>query len=239
MRTEPIIGEIKLDGVAVGRGSVTQEPAIGTHTISFSDVPGFIAPPNQIIEITDRSSEQEIVGRYRATVDLEIRVDENGRIKTRGIINIQTGYWTEEKGEVPTQENGPEIVKIKPYDFYVYQFGPGRPNANPSGSDYLEVTFNLPPGFDTDRPLSLVLEGYATNRNFQFNLSKLTEIAIEVNGQVSQANIRPSVNIDETRTVARDAYPISRFLKAGANRVMIRLTDNSKCYYLLRGMKIE
>ncbi len=239
IRTEPIIGEIKFDGIAVGRGSVNQEPSAGSHTVTFGDVIGFVTPSSQVIEISDRSSEQEVVGHYRATVDIDVKVDESGRIKNRGILNIQTGYWTSEKGMTPSQEYGPEIVKVKPYDFFAYQFGPGRPNANPSGCDYVEVTFNLPTGFDADRALSLILEGYATNRNFQFNLTKLTEIAIMVNGQTVHANIRPSVNIDETRTVARDAYPISRFLKPGANSVVIRLTEDAKCYYLLRSMRIE
>ncbi|MDK9700717.1 MAG: hypothetical protein OEM52_11285, partial [bacterium] len=211
----------------------------GVHTISFGEVSGFLTPANKSIEINDRSTQIDVVGTYIPSIEIDFKLDESGRVKSRGIINVETGYWLSDKGTVPSTEHGPEIVKVKPFDFYVYQFGPGRSNANPSGNDYIDVTFNLPSGFDAGRSLSLVLEGYATNRNFQFNLTKLTEISIAVNGQTVQSGIRPTVNIDENRTVARDAYPIGRFLKTGANHVMIRTTDNSKCYYLLRGMRIE
>lgn len=239
IKTEPIIGEIKFDGVVIGKGSVTYEPPLGPHTISFGDVIGFTPPIPRTIEITDGMSETFIVGQYRPSIDVLFHLDETGQVRTKGVTQYQTGYWLDNKGTIQTSEYGPEVLKTRPFDFFVFQMGPGLPNANPSGNDYIELTFNLPSGYDAGRSLSLVLEGYATNRNFQFNLTKVTEIAIHVNNQIVQTGMRPSVNIDENRTVARDVFPIGRFLKSGTNKVLIRTTDNSKCYYLLKSMRIE
>lgn len=239
IKTEPVVGEIKVDGVVVGKGTVTYEPTVGSHTISFGEVLGFITPQPRTIEVSEAMKDNYIVGQYRPAIDIEFKLDETGNIRSRGIIQYNVGYWTQNQGTIPSNEYGPEIIKTKPFDFYVFQLGPGKPNANPSGNDYIELLFNLPTGFETGRSLSVVLEGYATNRNFQFNLTKVTEIAIHVNDQPVQLNIRPSVNIDETRTVARDVFPIGRFLKAGTNKLLIRTTDNSKCYYLLKSVRIE
>ncbi|MCX7835312.1 MAG: PEGA domain-containing protein [bacterium] len=239
IKTEPVAGEIKVDGIVIGTGEIEIEPSMGMHTISFGDVIGFITPSPRTIEVSDRMTETVILAQYSPSIDVEFKLDETGKIRSKGIIQYNVGYWTQEQGAVPSNEYGPEIVKTKPFNFYVFQMGPGKPNANPSGNDYIEILFNLPVGIERGKSGSLIIEGYATNRNFQFNLTKLTEIAIYVNDQPIQMNFRPSVNIDETRSVARDVFPIGRFLKSGTNKILLRTTDYSKCYYLLKSLRIE
>jgi len=112
-------------------------------------------------------------------------------------------------------------------------------HRNPPGGDFVEFIFELPENFSQNKILYLSLRGLASNKNYLFNMTKSTDIAVEINGRTVVNHHSPINNIDRQEPLGVDSWPVSDFLRIGENRVLIRTTEDNKCYYYLHSVEIN
>jgi hypothetical protein len=86
MTTPPAAG-IRINGRAVGVGKALMELPYGTHTVEFSDVPGYRTPEKVTVTVTMENPHPEITGTYEKLVGnsyLAILPSEDVGIKFEG-----------------------------------------------------------------------------------------------------------------------------------------------------------
>ena len=240
IRTEPIEGDIFIGGILMGHGETVKEHQLpGRFTISFGKVRGYRTPEPAEVQLSERRPSVTKVGLYLPIIEIAASLGQNGQIVKQKVNEVRTGYFYPNTGPVPSEDFGPEIKKLPLYNIYTYEMGYAFARRNPPGSDFMEIIFDLPENFEKNKILYLSLRGLASDNNYLFNLTKFTDIAVEINGRTLIAHYPPINNLDREEPLGRDSWPISDFLKIGENRIMIRTTEDNKCYYYLHSIEIN
>ena len=240
IRTEPVEGDIYVGGILKGHGNIVREHQLpGRFTISFGKVRGYRTPDEIEVQLSERNPSVTKVGLYLPIIEISASLGQNGQIIKHKVREVRTGYYYHNTGPVPSEEVGPDIKKLPSYNIYVYEMGYAFARRNPPGSDFVEVIFDLPQNFERNKILYLSLRGLASDNNYLFNLTKVTDIAVEINGRTLITSYPPINNLDREEPLGRDSWPISDFLKIGENRIMIRTTEDNKCYYYLYSIEIN
>ena len=240
VRTEPVEGDIFIGDILMGHGETVKEHQLpGRFTISFGKVRGYRTPEPIETQLSERNPSATVVGKYLPIIEMAASLGQNGQIVKQKVQEIRTGYYYSNTGPVPSEEYGPQITKLELYNIYAYEMGYAFARRNPPGNDYVEVIFSLPENFNENKILYLTLKGLASDNNYLFNLTKVTDIAIDVNGKTVVAHHSPINNLDREEPLGRDSWPISNFLKIGENRVVVRTTEDNKCYYYLHSIEIN
>jgi len=240
IRTEPVDGDIFLDNILMGHGECIREFQLpGRFTVSFGKVRGFRSPDDITVQISEREPSVSTVGRYYPIIEIAFSLGQNGQIVKNNVKEVRTGYYYPNTGPVPAEETGPALQKLDAYNIYVYEMGYAFAHRNPPGGDFVEIVFDLPENFNQNKILYLTLRGLASNKNYLFNLTKSTDIAVEINGKVVVNHHTPINNLDRQEPLGGDSWPISDFLKMGENRILVRTTDDNKCYYYLHALELK
>lgn len=238
--TEPVDADIFVNSILMGHGEMVQEyQTPGRLKISFGEVRSFKTPPPIEAQLSERNPTINEKGVYLPLIELSVSLGQDGLVVEKGVSHVYSGYYFPNTGPVPSGENGPEIKKLEYHNVYAWEMGYAFARRNPPGSDYLQVIFSLPENFSKNKVLFLTLRGCASNRNYLLNLTKTTDIAIEVNGREILSHFSPTANIDWQEPMGKDSWPISDFLKVGENNVIIRTTAENKCYYYLNAIEIN
>ncbi|MBL7191610.1 PEGA domain-containing protein [bacterium] len=240
VNTEPVDADIYVDGILMGHGETVQKyQKGGDMSISFGDVRGYNPPPSIDIQLSERNPTIKETGIYYPIINMSVKINQDSLVEQHGIKKVVTGYHFSNTGFVPSGEAGPGIKKLEYYDIYAWEMGYAFSRRNPPGSDFVQIVFNLPDNFEKNKVLFLNLRGFASNNNYLFNLTKVTDIAVEVNGKEIVSHYSPISNIDRNDPIGRDSWPISDFLKNGENTITVRTTDENKCYYYLHAIEIN
>ncbi|NQS97650.1 MAG: PEGA domain-containing protein [candidate division Zixibacteria bacterium] len=240
IRTEPVDGDIFIGGIIMGHGETVKEHQLpGRFTISFGKVRGYRTPEPVEVQLSERNPSITKVGLYLPIIEISASLGQNGQIVKKKVREVRTGYFYSNTGPVPSEDFGPEVKKLPLYNIYTYEMGYAFARRNPPGSDFVEVIFDLPQNFEKNKILYLSLRGLASDNNYLFNLTKVTDIAVEINGRTLISHYPPINNLDREEPLGRDSWPISDFLKIGENRIMVRATEDNKCYYYLYSIEIN
>ncbi|KPL07179.1 hypothetical protein AMJ86_05445 [bacterium SM23_57] len=234
VHTEPVEGRIYVDDrfCAMGEYQI-KNLGYGEYVVSFGSVDGFSTPESQRIEISEDNPSLDVVGAYRPIIYISAGLDEKGQFTKQGVNAVVGGVYFHGSGFTVDKIRGPALKYLEANQFYAWELGYADAERNPPGMDAVEFTFQIPAGFDPDKIVQLRLYGYASNHNYPFTFLNKTEIAIYVNGSGVQSNCKPQYNIDEERALGYDEFDITAFLKEGTNHLMIRTTENSRCFYYL------
>jgi hypothetical protein len=239
IKTEPVAGEIFVDGRSVTRGVYQEEVSIGTYKVSFGEVPGYQTPEPQQVSISELQPEMEIVGIYVPKVYIEVSLGDEGQLIRHGCRDVTVGYYMPDQGAVESFEYGPTIEKIKSQGMYYWEMGYAFARRNPSGSDFIEMHFELPKRFSENDNIVLELHGYGSRDNYLFHLSEVNDLAVDVNNKKVIPHITPSSILDEGQPIGVDSWPIKLHLKEGENSLRVRTTEANHCYYYLRRIIIR
>ena len=240
IRTEPVDGDIFIDNILMGHGECIREYQIaGRFNLSFGKVRGYRSPDDIAVQISEREPSVTAVGRYLPIIDISMSLGQNGQLVKNKVREVNTGYYYPNTGPVPSEEYGPDLHKLPVYNINVYEMGFAFARRNPPGNDFVEVVFDLPENFEKNKILYLTLRGLASNKNYLFNLTKMTDIAVEINGKGIASHHTPINNLDRDEPMGNDTWPISDFLNIGENRIIIRTTEDNKCYYYLHSIEIK
>jgi hypothetical protein len=237
--TEPAEGRIFVDDRFCAEGVYKAKSLNpGEYLVSFGSVDGYTTPESQKIVISQDAPYAHVVGTYRPIVYISASLDDKGQLIEKGVDQVVTGVFFQPGGFSSDDIRGPAVKFLEGNKFYAWELGYADAEKNPPGSDGIEFVFTVPKGFDRDKNTQLRIYGYASNRNYPFTFLNKTEIAIYINGSGVNSNFKPTYNVDEERALGYDEFDISPFLKEGENRLLIRTTSDSRCYYYLNKIVI-
>lgn len=239
IKTEPVSGEIFLNGRPLARG-VYQEPiSIGDYTVGFGNVPGYRTPDPQEISITDINPQVEVTGVYIPHVYVEISLGDDGQLIRRNCRDVTVGYYYPDQGAIESFEYGPTIEKIQSQGIYYWELGYAFARRNPPGSDFIEVHFDLPEHYDQNENIMLELHGYGSHDNYLFYMAEGNALAVDVNNKEVIPHFTPSSILDEGQPIGVDNWQIRMHLHEGENAVRVRTTEDNHCFYYLRRIVIR
>jgi hypothetical protein len=239
IKTEPISGPIFLDGHAVTSGIFQQAVPIGDHKVSYGDVPGYRTPDPQDISITEISPTLTVTGVYIPKVYVEASLGDDGQLIRRGCQDITVGYYLPDQGAVESFEYGPTIENVKSQGMYYWEMGYAFARRNPSGSDFIEMHFDLPAHFDDNKNIVLELYGYGSKNNYLFHITEVNDLAIDINNKEVIPHFQPASILEDGKPLGVNSFPIKLHLHQGANSVRLRTTDGNHCYYYLRRIVVR
>ena len=234
IRTMPVEGRIFLDDkfCAVGEYRV-RSLNIGEYQVSFGSVEGYTTPKSQKAVISVKHPHAEVEGIYRPIVYVMATLDEKGQLIMKGVNKVINGVYFEGKDFSEDAVRGPAVKYVEGNKFYAWEMGYADAELNPPGMDGIEFVFNLPKGYDREKKIHLRIYGYASNHNYPFTFLNKTEIAIYINNNGLQSHFLPSFNIDAQHALGYDEFDVTSILVEGENRILIRTTDQSRCFYYL------
>jgi hypothetical protein len=239
IRTEPVSGEIFLDGRSVTRGIYQEQIPAGNYKISFGEVPGYQTPKPQEITISELNPEATVVAIYIPNIYIEASLGDDGQLIRKGCSDVTVGYYLPDQGAVESFDYGPTIEKNKTQGMYYWEMGYAFSRRNPPGSDFIEIHFDLPPNFDKNDNIILELYGYGSHNNYLFHVTEGNELAVDINNKEVIPHIEPSTFIGEGQSIGVDSWQIKMHLRPGGNALRVRTTDKNHCFYYLRKIVIR
>lgn len=240
IRTENAEGTIFLDDryCAVGEYQVRTLP-YGEYLVSYGDVDGYAKPEPQKIMLTRASPSADLVGVYHAIVHVMAMLDGSGEVQKNGVSDVINGVYFQDNGFTEDDVRGPAIKFLDDRQFYAWELGYGYAERNPPGMDCMRFLFDLPKGFNRDKPVRMQVFGYGSNHNYPFSFRNKTEIALYLNGAGLHTSFQPSFNVDEEYPLGYDVFDVTRYLKEGENILTIRTTENSQCFFYLNKIVLQ
>ncbi len=234
IKTEPVAGEIFLDGRPLTRGIYQEPVSIGDYTVSFGNVPGYRTPDPREISLTEINPSVEVVGVYVPNVHVEVSLGDDGQLIRRNCRDVTVGYYFPDQGAVESFEYGPTIEKIKSQGMYYWEMGYAFAHRNPSGSDFIEMHFEMPEHYDQNVNIVLELHGYGSHDNYLFHLVEGNVLAVDINNKEVIPRFEPSSMLDEGQPIGVDSWQIKMHLREGENSLRVRTTEENHCFYYLR-----
>lgn len=235
--TKPLQASIFVNGIEKGIGEVKDlKLPYGEYKITFQTLEGYRTPKLQNIIVSQSNPSLTLIGEYERLVSFGLFIDNKGTVKPVNL-DFMTGVNLAENF-IPDSRQGPEKKFDKESNTWIWEFGSGYANKNPSGTDAMQIKFSVPSNVDLKK-LTLRLYGYATNRTFPFILSGSTKLNIDVNSKAIARSYTPSKNIDKNDAPGYDEWKIGNHLIEGENSIKIYLSDNSTTYYLLYKLTIQ
>jgi hypothetical protein len=160
-------------------------------------------------------------------------LDDKGQLIMKGVSKVIQGVYFEGKGFTEDAVRGPALKYLEGNRFFAWEMGYADAELNPPGMDAIEFVFNLPKGYDREKTTHLRIYGYASNHNYPFTFLNKSEIAIYVNDNGIQSHLSPSYSIDAQKALGYDELEVTNLLVEGENRILIRTTEQSRCFYYL------
>jgi hypothetical protein len=231
--TTPVSGKIFVDTVLVGEGSAIVPRDFGVFMVTFGDVDGYKTPDPIRVSLTPGKPRQNIQGVYVRILHFAAGVDSAGTVASEGNIRWSTGVFFEDGGAQPSASMGPKIKKIPDSGIMGWELAQGDPTRNPTGGDYLEFDFTLPPDVPPTSPLGLRLYLYRSSQRYPLALTARSEVVVTVNGKIFLDGYRPVYGTDAAGSHRYEEWSLQGMLKTGENRIMVRSGErNTQVNYL-------
>ena len=224
LRTQPIEGEIFINGKPVGMGEFKGSLPIGEHKISFGDVPFYSKPVAQVITIT-HERENEFVFDYTTSLNV---IFSNKEISPSGLDeHIIRGHIFNNNNLIADNDNGPDLKLNKNINEEIWYLGYTFQYRNPPGSDALLFEFKVPPNIDLSQSLNLKIWGYRSGNNYPIVVRGNAYYQIIVNGNTFRDRVLPKYSIKEISDDHFDSFPINEYLQIGKNTIFISTIENT------------
>ena len=233
--TNPLQGEIYIDGELQGKGSFSGQLKIGEHNISFGKIEGYKTPRSRRITVRANSPVQLDV-KYFPQMQILAEVTGNGNVHTEKC-EVLTGYTFSNRGFTPSDEAGPEIVYHEALSDYFWKLGFAFPFRNPKGNDAIKVKFTLPQDLGYEQKFTVKISAAASKENYPLTLSAKVDIRIRFNGKILSYYYKPEL-LEEINGMEEVEWDISTYLKPGVNSLEISTTDKNNTFYYLKRILI-
>lgn len=237
VKTEPVEGEIFVDGKTVGSGQVTVPHNFGVFEITFGSVEGYHTPEMMRVVATPANSSPSITATYRRTLHVSAVCNDDKSTERTGDVRWEVGVYDKDRGARTSETHGPKVAAIPGSHRAGWELAMGDPNKNPTGADYVEFLFTLPEGVTPDAPLNLRLYLYRTQRKYPLSLSSRCEITVTVNGRVFLDAYRPRHDETDADAGRFEEWSLQHTLVPGENRILIRTGEKNQLFTYL--WKIE
>ncbi len=224
LHTQPVEGEIFINGKPVGIGEFKGSLPIGEHEVSFGEIPFYKKPVVQKIMIT-HEHENKFIFDYTTSLNMHFS---NKEITPSGLgERIIRGHVFNNFNLIVDNENGPELKSNKSINEQIWYLGYTFQYRNPPGSDALLFEFTIPPNFDLSQPLNLKVWIYQSGNNYPIVVRGKAYYQIIVNGNTFRERVLPKYSIKEISENHFEKFPINEYLRLGKNRIFISTTDNT------------
>ncbi|GEM_PF-2960085 len=235
IRTEPVAGEIYIDGKLQGKGNFEGDLKIGEHHISFGKVPGYKTPRSRHVTL-QANFPLELTGEYFPQLHILAEVSNNGNVHTENC-ELLSGYTFSNRGFTASDEAGPEIVFHDKLQDYFWKLGFAFPFRNPKGNDALKLTFTLPQKLGYEQKFTVKLSAAASRENYPLTLSAKVDIKIRFNGKILSYYYKPKL-LEEINGMENVEWDISSYVKPGVNSLEITTTDKNNTFYYIKRIMI-
>jgi len=239
IETTPVAGQIFVDSVSVGEGKAVASREFGIYIVTFGDVEGWRTPEPVRATLTPTKPRLEIKGTYTRIFRVSALAEGENSVKTEGEIRWETGAYFEGRGAERSASLGPRIKDIPGSQKFGWELAAGDINRNPTGGDYVEFIFTLPPDVPPDSPLGLRLYLYRSARRYALTTSNRSELVVSVNGRTFLDGYRPVHAVTSADLDRYEEWSLQGVLKAGENRVMIRTNDDNTLFHYLWKFEIR
>jgi hypothetical protein len=237
VKTEPVEGEIFVDGKSVGVGQVTVPHNFGVFEVTFGAVEGYHTPEMMRVVATPANSSPTITANYRRTLHVSAVCNDDKSTEREGDIRWEAGVYDKDRGTRVSEAHGPKVAAIPGSHRAGWELAMGDPNKNPTGADYIEFLFTLPEGVSETEPLNLRLYLYRSQRKYPLSLSSRCEITVTVNGRVFLDAYRPRHDESDADAGRFEEWSLQHTLVPGENRIVIRTGEKNQLFTYL--WKIE
>ncbi len=238
IETRPISGKIFVDSVLVGEGNAIVPHEYGIYNVVFGAVEGYVTPEPVRLSLTPSRPQPEVVGIYRKLLVASVEVTVEGSVTPRGDVAYSTGIHFDDSG-YETSSQGPRIRQIPGSANYGWELAMGDANRNPTGGDYVEFRFTLPPDFGADSELNLRLHVFRSPRRYPLSLSGKSELVVTVNGRTFLDGFTPRYNTDLADDDHFEEWSLLKTLRPGENSIIIRSGTNNTVYHYLRKIEVR
>lgn len=235
IRTSPAQGEIYVDGRLLSRGTYNGLLDVGSHEISFGEIPGFKTPAQRTVQVT-ANNPISLSADYLPHLNLVVEVTDNGSIKAENC-DVSTGYTLKNVGFATSSDAGPKVVYQKKLNQYLWKMGFAMPAANRKGNDALKLNFSIPKGYDPGSKIVLKLFAAASYERYPLAGDAQSGVMIRVNGFILRNFYKPAF-LEDTNDMQEMELDISQYVKPGPNSIEISTTDDNTTYYFVKKISI-
>jgi len=236
LKTEPVAGEIFINGKSVGKGTFKGSLPLGQHNLSFGQIPYYNKPEDQIIEITQDGSNQY---NFDYSTNFNIQFSTLGISPTNLSGKITTGHIFKNPILIPDPENGPERKSLNSIDSEVWYLGYTFQYRNPPGSDAIEFEFVIPDNIDLSQPIILKIWGYRSDSNYPLVVRGNAYYQIMINNNTFRGQVLPKYGEKEISENNYDEYVINEFLRSGFNKILLSTVVSTSAEFVLWKIAIE
>ena len=236
IRTDPVAGEIFIDGKSAGVGEFKGLLPLGEHIISFGNVSNYKKPEDEKIKVTS-DGENHHIFTYRVNYQIEFSPEGSKPAQMNGAIN--KGYFFNLPNFVVDSENGPEVRKNDLINSNIWILNYAFQYRNPPGSDAIRFTFDIPENIDLSQQLKLNIWGYSTSNNYPLAVRGNTVYQVIINNNTFQANVKPAHSIKNISENNFDSFIVNEYLKNGRNSILISTTNETSAEFALWKIRIE
>ncbi|RMF58269.1 MAG: PEGA domain-containing protein [Calditrichaeota bacterium] len=233
--TQPVDGQIFIDGKLVGKGKYVGKLKVGEHTVSFGDLPDYNTPNSQRISVQPNMP-VNITVQYFPNIQILAEVTRDGNIRTQAC-EVSFGYTFSDRGFSPSNEAGPDIVFHEKLNDYYWKFGFAFPFRNPKGNDALKLTFTMPQDLNFQQKFTLKIFAAASKENYPLTISGKVDIKIRFNGKILSYYYKPRF-LEELNGMEESRWDISSYIRPGVNSLEISTTDKNNTFYYLKRIVI-
>jgi hypothetical protein len=236
IRTDPVAGEIFIDGKSAGVGEFKGSLPLGEHIISFGNVSNYKKPEDEKIKVTS-DGENHHIFTYLVNYQIEFSPEGSKPAQMNGAIN--KGYFFNLPNFVVDSENGPEVRKNDLINSNIWILNFAFQYRNPPGSDAIRFTFDIPENIDLSQQLKLNIWGYSTSNNYPLAVRGNTVYQVIINNNTFQANVKPAHSIKNISENNFDSFIVNEYLKNGRNSILISTTNETSAEFALWKIRIE
>ena len=236
IRTNPLEGDIFINGKLMGKGTFEGLLEIGPHEITFGSLKGYKTPRPQTIQLQP-GHPIELTVQYFPELHILAEVTDDGNIQVKNG-EIFMGYTLRNRGFSASNEARPEVVYLERLNNYFWKLGFAFPWRNPKGNDAIKFTFNLPQKMNYEQKFILKLQA-AASREEKYPLSLTTKVAVYVkfNGAILSYYYEPQF-LEDLNGMETVEWDITPYIRPGLNSLVISTTDENNVFYFIKRIEI-
>ncbi|MCC7431333.1 PEGA domain-containing protein [bacterium] len=233
--TEPVQGEIFIDGISKGFGKVkTTLNTIGEVEIRFGNVEGYLTPKNEKLLFGGENELLKIIGTYEPLIKISAALDASQTVQIKDC-KVDVGYFINSENNFIEVPNPPGVIIRRSDIQKFYHWELGHDNL---GNPAIQLSFTLPENYNFKKGFKLYLWAYSSNDNYPLTFVNNSTLAIFINSRYVREKYEPKYNVSKDTRLGFDEIDVSSFVKAGENKLIIRTTEETTNYLLIRRIEL-
>jgi hypothetical protein len=178
--------------------------------------------------VTPNHPQPEAEGRYSRAFHALAEAQQGGRAMAVGM-SWSVGYFVEGEGAKPSASLGAKIKKVPGSQKYGWELAEGDPNRNPTGQDYVEFVFTLPPDVNVKATYMLRLYAYRSAQRYAFALTARSELVVTINDRTFLDGYKPSLEAETAADGDRfEEWTLTEgLLIPGENRIRVYSSEHN------------